>query len=662
MANQIVHPIIEQLKSRQSDSGKVVSTEEAVLLIRDGDTVATEGFVGAGFAEEIAIGIEQCFLKNGHPKDLTLLYAAGQGDGKTKGLNHMGHEGLIRRVVGGHIGLAPQLQKLIRENKILGYNFPQGVVSHFFRDIAGHRPGTITRVGLGTFIDPRIEGGKLNDKTFKEGEDLIELIQLGGKEYLFYKAFPIQVGIVRGTTADPDGNITMEKEALTLEALAIAMAVKNSGGIVIVQVERIAERGTLNSRQIKIPGILVDCVVVAKPENHWQTFAEFYNPAFSGEIKMTMQSIPPMEMSERKIICRRAAFELRTNDIVNLGIGVPEGMAKVANEEDIIQYMTLTAEPGVIGGLPNGGLNFGTGTNTTCLIDQPYQFDFYDGGGLDVAFLGSAETDKEGNINVSKFGTRFVGPGGFINISQNAKKVVFLGTFTAGKLKIAVEDEKVKIIQEGVEKKFIDHVQQKTFSGKYAVANKQPVLYITERCVFELTEKGVELTEVAPGIDIKKDILAKMDFKPIVNKPKIMDLRIFRPEPMGLKDELLSLPLEDRLIYNAEENIFFVNFENLYIKSSEEIHKIKAIIDKMLTPLGKKVLTIVNYDNFNIYPDLVNEYADVVNYVMKYYESVTRFTSSAFLRMKLGEEFEKRGIKASMYERKTEAKKELLKK
>ncbi len=662
MATPLSHPILEQLRSRQLDKGKVVSAEEAVMLIRDGENVATEGFVGAGFAEEIAVELEKYFLKNGHPRDLTLLYAAGQGDGKERGLNHLGHEGLVRRVVGGHIGLAPQLQKLIRENKILAYNFPQGVVSHFFRDIAGHRPGTITRVGLGTFIDPRIEGGKLNEKTFKEGEDLIELIHLDGKEYLFYKAFPIHVGIVRGTTADPDGNITMEKEALTLEALAIAMAVKNSGGIVIAQVERIAERGTLNSREIKIPGIMVDCVVVSKPENHWQTFTELYNPAFSGEIRMPMKSIPPMEMSERKIICRRAAFELRPNAIVNLGIGMPEGVAMVANEENIIQNMILTTEPGVIGGLPNGGLNFGTGTNTTCLIDQPYQFDFYDGGGLDIAFLGSAETDKEGNINVSKYGPRFVGPGGFINISQNAKKVVFVGTFTAGKLKIAIEDGKVKIVQEGVEKKFINAVQQKTFSGKYATANKQPVLYITERCVFELTEKGVELIEVAPGIDIAKDILAKMDFKPIVNKPKTMDLRIFQPEPMGIRDDLLSLPLEDRLTYNPEENFFFVNFENLYIKSIEDINKIKAIIDGILHPLGKKVFTIVNYDNFNIYPDLVIEYADMVKYVMKYYESVTRYTSSAFLQMKLGEEFEKRGIKPSIYGRHIEAEKELLKK
>jgi propionate CoA-transferase len=413
---KLVHPVLSQLPSQRVKKGKLVSAEEAVRIIRDGDTVATGGFIGAGFAEEIAVRLEAYYIRTGSPKNLTLLYAAGQGDGKDKGLNHFGHEGLVRRVIGGHIGLAPKLQKLIRENKIFGYNFPQGVVSHFFRDIAAHRPGTITTVGMGTFVDPRVEGGKINDLTKNKGDDLIEVIQIKGQEYLFYKAFPIHVAIIRGTTADADGNITMEREALTLDALSMAMAAKNSNGFVIAQVERIAERGTLRARDVKVPGILVDCVVVASAENHWQTFAEPYNPALSCEIKIPILSIPPLPMDERKIIARRAAFELKANSIVNLGIGMPEGVARVANEERIIEYLTLTAEPGVIGGLPNGGLNFGTGINMDCLIDQPYQFDFYDGGGLDVACLGAAEVDQEGNINVSKYGPRLVGPGGFINI------------------------------------------------------------------------------------------------------------------------------------------------------------------------------------------------------------------------------------------------------
>jgi propionate CoA-transferase len=658
--NRLIHPMLSSQSALKIKKGKVLTAREAVSLIRDGDTIATDGFVGACFAEEIAIALEKYYLETGGPRNLTLVYAAGQGDGKDRGLNHLGHEGLVGRVIGGHIGLAPKLQRLIRENLIFGYNMPQGVVAHLFRDIAAGKPGTITRVGLGTFIDPRIDGGKLNEKTFREGGDIIELIQIGGQEYLLYKAFPINVAIIRGTTADTDGNISMEKEPLTLEALAIAMAARNSGGLIIVQVERIAERGTLNSRQVKIPGILVDCIVLAKPENHCQTFSEIYNPAFSGEVKIPMQSIPPMELGPRKIIARRAAFELMPNSIVNLGIGVPEGVASVANEEQVIEYLTLTTEPGTIGGVPNGGLNFGTSTNMDCLIDQPYQFDFYDGGGLDTAFLGAAEMDEEGNVNVSKFGPRFVGPGGFINISQNAKKMVFVGTFTAGNLLVSIVDGKLRIDQEGSERKFLKQVEQKTFSGGFAAKNKKPVLYVTERCVFNLTEEGMELIEIAPGVDLQKDILDKMGFTPIIKgTPRLMDARIFRDELMGLKNELLTIPIDDRLIYNAEENIFFVNFENLYIRSRNDIEKIRNLIDTILGPLQKKVNTIVNYDNFNILPELINDYTDMVNYVLRYYEGVTRYTTSTFLKMKLGEELEKRDLAPYIYETPEEAKKAL---
>jgi propionate CoA-transferase len=652
------HPMLSSLTPQKAAKGKVVSAQEAVQVIRDGDTVATGGFVGIGFAEEIAVALEQYFLEHGKPRNLTLLYAAGQGDGANRGLNHLGHEGLVGRVIGGHWGLVPKLQKLAIADKIAAYNLPQGVISHMYRDIAAKKPRTITSVGLGTFVDPEYGGGKINGVT---AEDIVERISFDGKMYLAYKTFPIDVAILRGTTADTDGNITMEKEALTLESLAIATAARNSGGFVIVQVERVADRGTLNARQVKIPGIFVDCVVVSSPENHWQTFAEIYNPAFSSEIRVPVQSIAPMEMSARKIISRRCAFELKANSVVNLGIGMPEGVSSVANEEKIIDYITMTAEPGVIGGLPAGGLNFGAATNTSAVIDQPSQFDFYDGGGLDIAFLGLAQADRSGNLNVSRFGPKLAGAGGFINISQNAKKVVFCGTFTAAGLKTAVEDGRLSIVQEGRAKKFVDQVEHVTFSGKVAADNGQQVLYVTERCVFSLTPEGMTLVEIAPGIDLEKDILARMDFTPIINpEPRPMDSRIFSEGLMGIHAEMLELSLVERLTYDPGENLFFVNFEGYSVKSSRDVTQIESAVTEILSPLDRKVYTIVNYDNFFIAPDVVDEYTDMVKgLVDRFYSGVTRYTTSTFLRMKIGDALKKREVAPHIYENREEARRAL---
>ncbi len=631
MTPESTHPILSP--PPLAKTGKVMTADEAIRLIRDGDTVATGGFVTIGFPEDLATHLEKFFLATGQPRDLTLVYAAGQGDRGHRGLNHFGHEGLVRRVIGGHWGLVPKLQKLAIDNKIEAYNFPQGVLTHLFRDTAAHKPGTLTTIGLDTFVDPRLGGGKLNERTTT---DLVQLLTIDGQEYLFYKALPIQVALLRGTTADVDGNITMEKEALTLEVLALATVAHNSGGLVIVQVERIAQQGTLKPKEVKIPGVLVDAVVVADPKHHWQTFAEVYNPGFSGELVIPTQSIPPMTMDARKIIARRAALELRPHNVVNLGIGMPEGVASVVYEEQLMDLITLTAEPGIIGGIPAGGLNFGAATNPQAIIDQPAQFDYYDGGGLDVTCLGLAQADRHGNVNVSKFGRTLAGAGGFINISQSAKKVLFLGTFTI-RSQVVIEAQELHVHHDsGKVHKFIEEVEHRTFSGAYATRKGQTVLYITERCVFQLTKAGLELIEIAPGIDLEPHILALMEFRPLLKRPlRLMDKRIFSPEPMGLKGDLVSLPMEARFTYDAQRELGFINLEWYVVRTPADIEAIAKAVRTLLAPLHKKVSVIVNYDNFVLFPEMKEVYIDMVkNLADKYFSRLTRYTTSTFLRMK----------------------------
>ncbi|MFO1324306.1 MAG: acyl CoA:acetate/3-ketoacid CoA transferase [Burkholderiales bacterium] len=632
---------------------KVVSTAESIAIIRDGDTVAFSGFVGSGTPDELIAGLERRFVETGSPRDLTLLFAAAPGDGKDRGLNRLARDGLVKRAIGGHWSLVPKLSAMAVDGRIEAYNLPLGTLSQLFRDIAGHRAGTLTKVGLRTFVDPRMAGGRINARTT---EDLVRVMEIDGEEWLFYRAFPIQVAMLRGTTADVAGNVTMEREALTLDNLALATAARNSSGFVIAQVERVCARGALNPRHVEIPGVLVDCVVVARPENHLQTYATPYSPAFSGELKAPVDALEPMPLDERKVIARRCAFELPMGGVVNLGIGMPEGVAKVANEEKVLGYVTLTAEPGVIGGLPQGGLDFGAAVNTDAVIHQNQQFDFYDGGGLDMACLGMAQVDADGNVNVSRFGARLAGAGGFINISQSARRLLFAGTFTTGGLDVKVADGRLVIVREGTARKFVRAVEQVTFNGGYAAETGQPVLYVTERCVFRRTRDGMKLVEVAPGIDIERDILAHMDFVPVIRDPAPMDARIFRDEPMQLEDALLGLSLAERISYDAARNTVFLNLEGMHVRNRDDVDRVRRIVEDLCQTVGRKVALVVNYDNFHIDPTVADTYAAMIRYMeTHYYTTASRYTTSAFLRLKLGEALSRRRVAPHIFETAAEA-------
>jgi len=626
---------------------KIVEAADAVDVIHAGDTVASAGYAGSGTPDQLFVSLEQRFLETGSPRDLTLVFSTGQGDMKDKGLNRLAHEGLVKRVIGGYFGLSPKLERLIVENRIEAYNLPEGVMTQLYRDIGARKPGTLSRVGLGTYIDPRHGGGKMNARTTDE---IVRLMQVDGEAVLFFKAFPINVALIRGTTADPDGNITTERESLALENLALAIAARNSGGIVIAQVERVAAEGTLDARTVKVPGILVDCVVLTEPEHHMQTYGTQFSPALSGELRLPPERPRAVELSDRKIIARRAVLELAPNSVINVGVGsIPDQIPLVASEERVQDLLSLAVDSGVIGGVPMSGLDFGTAINYQAVIDHACAFDFIDGGGLDAAFLGFGECDAQGNVNASRFGKRMPGCGGFIDISQNAKKVVFMGTFSSGGLEVQVEEGRLRIVSEGRTSKFVERIGQITFSADTARSTGQDVLFVTERCVFRLEAQGLAVVEVAPGIDLERDILARLPFRPLIDGPREMDPAVFRNAPMRLRERMLDLRMEDRLSYDDKTNTVYMNYAGLRVRDSQDLKAIGDAVDKLLGPLGKRVHSIVNYERFVCDDDVFDEYIELVKRVEQtYYLSVKRYTSGAFLRHKLGSELAKRKISSEV--------------
>ncbi len=520
---------------------RFISGEEAAAMIHDGSTVATIGMTLVSASETILTAIEQRFLKEGSPNNLTLVHSCGQSD-RDRGIQHFAHEGMLHRIIGGHWGLQPKMMDLISRNKILAYCLPQGQFAQLYRSMAGGEPGKITKVGLGTFVDPRIDGGKMNEIT-REAPDISDVITIDGEEYMRYRPIPLDYVIIRGTYIDEMGNLTTDEEAMSLEVFPAVMACKKFGGKVIAQAKYKVKSGQLHCKRVTVPGVFIDAVVICDdPEtNHRQTHSFAFDPAYCGDIKVPVSNSDILPLTVRKLIGRRALMELTPDDVLNVGTGIPNDVVgPILSEEGMDEDVTLTVESGIYGGIPLGGVDFGIAKNNFALVRHDDQFDYYNGAGVDITFMGAGQIDPEGNVNATKLGPLPTGAGGFIDITTNAKHVVFCSTFTGKGLKCSFEDNKLHILQEGSLIKFVNSVSQISYNGTIARKKGQKMHYVTERAVFELTPEGVMLTEIAPGIDLLTHVLDLMEFKPILSPNlKTMDSALFCEDgPFGLKNML----------------------------------------------------------------------------------------------------------------------------
>lgn len=517
--------------------GNFMTADQAAALVKDGMTVCPIGMTLVGASEAVLKAIEKSFLETGHPAGITLLHSCGQSDRKD-GIQHLAHEGLVKRIVGSHWGLQPRWMELISRDQVEAYCLPQGQIAQLYRSMACGLPGKMSKVGLGTFVDPRYEGGKMNSRTKALG-DIVEVMDYHGQEYLFYQEQPIDVCLIRGTECDEMGNLTTTEEAMKLEILPAVLAARRYGGKVIAQVKRVVMTGTLNPKEVTVPGVFIDGIVVCEnPDvDHRQTSSWVYDPSYSGQARVPQNAIKPLPMSVRKFIGRRAVQEVYPGCVINLGTGIPNDViGSICNEEGINDDIMITVESGIYGGVQAGGIDFGIGQNLYAMIGHHEQMDYYNGAGVDVTFMGFGELDGEGNVNATKMGVRCTGCGGFIDITQNAKKVVFCGTFTASGCGFDFTDGKLTIVNEGKIRKMVSEVAQYSFNGKLARARGQQVYIVTERAVFKLGEQGVMLIEIAPGIDLQTQVLDLMDFKPIISGDlKIMNGNLYNDGPVGIK-------------------------------------------------------------------------------------------------------------------------------